>query len=169
MWRQITDVLYVVRDQWGTSMGGCPVVWCGRRGCLLGYVQTSKRIHRIPACSRRPFRDPAAGSELLERRAGSSHRSTQHTHFLSMWEKLSRLPSRRQKNMLFGRPTSHRAGFWVTIVIRFSFWRIPPSILRIAPNRQWQRSQQPRCRWGTGCCRPSTVTAMWVQLARLGG
>lgn len=53
-----------------------------RHGCLLVYVKTSKRIHRIPACNRRPLRDPAAGSELLERRAGSNQRSTQHTHFL---------------------------------------------------------------------------------------
>lgn len=43
-----------------------------RQACLLDYVQTSKRTRRIPACSRRPLRDPAAGSELLERRAGSS-------------------------------------------------------------------------------------------------
>ena len=144
---------------------GIPRSVGGRQGCLLGYVQTSKRTHRIPACSRRPLRDPAAGSELLERPAGSSQRSTQHTHLHSMWENPSRLPYRRQKNMLVGRLTCHRSGFWVLIVTRFSFWRIPPSILRIAPNRQWQRSQQPRSRWGTGCCRPSTVTAMWVQLA----
>lgn len=51
------------------------------QGCLLACVQTSKRRHRIPACSRRPVRHPAAGSELLERRAGSRRRSTQHTHF----------------------------------------------------------------------------------------
>lgn len=49
-------------------------------GCLLGYVNTSKRVG-IPACSRRPLRDPAAGSELLERRAGSSQRSTEQTPF----------------------------------------------------------------------------------------
>lgn len=44
-------------------------------------MQTSKRIHRIPACNRRPLRDPAAGSEWLERRPGSNLRSTQRTHF----------------------------------------------------------------------------------------
>lgn len=52
----------------------------GQQACLLGYVQTSKRIHHIPACSRRPTSEPAAGSELLERPAGSNQRSTQHTH-----------------------------------------------------------------------------------------
>lgn len=31
--------------------------------CLLAYVMTSERIHGIPACNRRPSRDPAAGSE----------------------------------------------------------------------------------------------------------
>lgn len=61
---------------------GIPRSVGGRQGCLLGYVQTSKSIHRIPACSRRPLREPAAGSELPERRAGSSQRSTQRTHFL---------------------------------------------------------------------------------------
>lgn len=66
-----------------TSPAGIPGVWVDAGGarCLHGDVRASRRIRRIPACNSRPWRDPAAGSELLERRAGSGRRPTQHTHF----------------------------------------------------------------------------------------
>ncbi|CAB1454227.1 unnamed protein product [Pleuronectes platessa] len=44
------------------NAGDVYLTTCGRQ----------KRTHGIPACSRRPSREPAAGSELLQRRAGSS-------------------------------------------------------------------------------------------------
>lgn len=106
--------------------------------------------------------------ESAEKAAGDGQHSARISH--PMWESKNicgRPSRRRRKIMLGGRLTSDRAGHWVSTVARFPFRRIPPSILRIAPNRQWQRCQQPRSRWRTGCCRPSTVRAMWVTASRL--
>lgn len=128
-----------------------------RRGCWLGYVRTSKRTRRIPACSRRPLSDPAVGSELLERPAGSSQRATLSTRF----HVRNPEPSTSQATEEYAaRPPGVLPQRLLSHHCPQVFRRIPPSIPRIAPNGQWQRARLPRSRWGTGCCGPSTATAM---------